>query len=255
MAVAVNKNNSSNSSNSSNRVPLLPNSGRELLLDLKRSTQQNVGSNKDVPVLPTYNNKLVQSCLQDLHGTIQELELKTRLQQQARLNDPKPGMSDRPSILLHDKTIRRHKQCLLAYHHYRMEIIKNIQRSKMAANDMTMTMIGGGGANSNNNNNNAASNGNGGPISTSAQEVDFAYQYSSLREQYSNSVFELDLLPPTSHMVQVRVLHNIGQIVLPDSGRSISMNKGSCLFLDRADVTDFLRQGLVQLYDGEEVDF
>jgi hypothetical protein len=257
MAVAV------NSSNSNNRVPLLPNSGRELLLDLKRSTQQNVGNNKDVPVLPTYNNKLVQSCLQDLHGTIQELELKTRLQQQARLNDPKPGMSDRPSILLHDKTIRRHKQCLLAYHHYRMEIIKNIQRSKMAANDMMM--IGGGGAysnsNSNNNNNNnnknaAASNGNnGGPISTNAQEVDFAYQYSSLREQYSNSVFELDLLPPTSHMVQVRVLHNIGQVVLPDSGRSISMNKGSCLFLDRADVTDFLRQGLVQLYDGEEVDF
>ncbi|OEU06095.1 hypothetical protein FRACYDRAFT_256520 [Fragilariopsis cylindrus CCMP1102] len=248
MAVAVNNN---NSSNSSNRVQLLPNSGRELLLDLKRSTQQNVGNNKEVPVLPTYNNKLVQSCLQDLHGTIQELELKTRLQQQARLNDPKPGMSDRPSILLHDKTIRRHKQCLLAYHHYRMEIIKNIQRSKMAANDMTMIGGGGGGANSNA----ASSNGNGGPISTNAQEVDFAHQYSSLREQYSNSVFELDVLPPTSHMVQVRVLQNIGQIVLPDSGRSISMNKGSCLFLDRADVTDFLRQGLVQLYDGEEVDF
>ena len=250
MAVAVNNN---NSSNGSNRVQLLPNSGRELLLDLKRSTQQNVGNNKEVPVLPTYNNKLVQSCLQDLHGTIQELELKTRLQQQARLNDPKPGMSDRPSILLHDKTIRRHKQCLLAYHHYRMEIIKNIQRSKMAANDMTM--IGGGGGGGGGANNAASSNGNGGPISTNAQEVDFAYQYSSLREQYSNSVFELDVLPPTSHMVQVRVLQNIGQIVLPDSGRSISMNKGSCLFLDRADVTDFLRQGLVQLYDGEEVDF
>jgi len=51
------------------------------------------------------------------------------------------------------------------------------------------------------------------------------------------------------------VVQNIGQVVLPDSGRSITMTKGACLFLDRADCTDFLRQGLVQLYDGEEVDF
>jgi len=276
--VASQRNKNTGNNNKNNRVPLFTNSGRELLLDLKRSTQQNSssacgGGGKNVaPVLPTYNNKLVQSCLQDLHGTNQELNLLVRLREQEleqqaannslnNSNNPiKPGMSDRPSILLHDKTLRRHKQCLLAYHHYRMEIIKDIQRSKMAANDIiasstcstgTGNSCSGSGTGSGSNN-----NGNGGgPISTNAQEVEFARGYASLREQYSNQVFELDLLPPTSHMVQVRVVQNIGQVVLPDSGRSITMTKGACLFLDRADCTDFLRQGLVQLYDGEEVDF
>ena len=247
---------------------MLPNSGRELLLDLKRSAARNapsssgINSNNDIPTLPTYNNKLVQACFQDLHGTVQELDLKAQAcsgNGSGNGNDGggnntsnnKPGMSVRPSILLHDKTIHRHKQCLLAYHHYRMEIIKDIQRRKAAANDMNMSNSNNsnGNANANNNNN------NNGPISTNAQEVAFAREYAALRETYSNTVFELDLLPPTSQMVQVRVLKDIGQVVLPDSGRAIAMTKGACLFLDRADVKDFLRQGIVQLYDGEEVDF
>jgi hypothetical protein len=33
------------------------------------------------------------------------------------------------------------------------------------------------------------------------------------------------------------------------------MTKGSCLYLERADVLDFLQQGIVQIYDGEEIDF
>jgi len=157
-------------------------------------------------------------------------------------------MSARPSILLHNKTIQRQKQCLLAYHHHRMEIVKDIERAKMAANE---SHVG-------NSSTNTCTNGNANtnaPISTNAQEVAFARDYASLRNAYSNQVFELDLLPPTSHMVQVRVRKTIGQVVLPDSGRVVALTHGACLFLDRADAKDFLRQGIVQLYDGEEVDF
>jgi hypothetical protein len=85
--------------------------------------------------------------------------------------------------------------------------------------------------------------------------VAFAEEYAALRSSYADDVFPLNMLPPTSHMLQVRVLKDIGQVILPDSGRSVTMTKGACLFLDRADVEEFLQQGVVQVYDGEEVDF
>lgn len=213
MAVAANN----------NRVPLLPTSGRELILDLKRST-----GNKN-STLPAYNHKLVQACFRDLHASAQELDL----QAQAHRSSGDPSMSGRPSILLHNKTIQRQKQCLLAYHHHRMEIIQNIQREKLASNATAKSKAA---------------------ISTNAKEVAFAKDYATLRAAYSRQVFELDLLPPISHMVQVKVLSTVGQVVLPDSGKVVSIQKGACLFMDRADAKDFLRQGILQLYDGEEVD-
>uniref|UniRef100_A0A7R9ZU59 DNA replication complex GINS protein PSF1 C-terminal domain-containing protein n=1 Tax=Pseudo-nitzschia arenysensis TaxID=697910 RepID=A0A7R9ZU59_9STRA len=238
MAVAT------SSQGNSNSVPLVPNSGRELLLDLKRSTARNAlgggNSKNSIPTLPAYNHKLVQACFRDLHGTARELELKARVY--GNNNDDgssKPSMSARPSILLHNIAVQRNKRCLLAYHHHRVEIIKSIQRAK-------------GLENNNMNDDYAVSNA---PISTNAQEVAFARDYATLREAYSSKVFELDLLPPTSHMLQVRVLREVGQVVLPDSGKVVTMTKGACLFLDRADAKDFLKQGVLQLYDGEEVDF
>jgi GINS complex subunit 1 len=232
-----------------NSVQLVPNSGRELLLDLKRSTARNAlggGGPNAIPSLPPYNHKLVQACFRDLHGTARELELKARLYGNNNNNNNnggssgggKPSMSARPSILLHNTAVQRHKRCLLAYHHHRIEIIKAIQRQTA------------GGDQSGDQRQQRQP-----PISTNAQEVAFARDYAALREAYSSKVFELDLLPPTSHMVQVRVLKEAGQVVLPDSGRVVAMTQGACLFLDRADARDFLRQGIVQLYDGEEVDF
>ena len=244
MTVAVSS--QSDRGSSSSKVPLVLNSGRELLLDLKRSTARNAlggGDNKNsIPTLPTYNHKLVQACFRDLHGTARELELKARVYGNNNNNDgtsSKPSMSARPSILLHNVAVQRNKRCLLAYHHHRMEIIKSIQRAKGLENNSIDNAIAASSA----------------LISTNAEEVAFARDYATLREAYSSKVFELDLLPPTSHMLQVRVLREAGQVVLPDSGKIVTMTKGACLFMDRADAKDFLKQGILQLYDGEEVDF
>mmetsp|Transcript_24253 Transcript_24253/g.57126 ORF Transcript_24253/g.57126 Transcript_24253/m.57126 type:complete len:241 (+) Transcript_24253:247-969(+) len=240
MAVAASSRRSGN--NGANSVPLVPDSGRELLLDLKRSTARNaLGGGGQATTLPAYNHKLVQACFRDLHRTARELELKARLHggNGGDGGGGKPSMSARPSILLHNTAIQRSKRCLLAYHHHRMEIIKGIQRSRAEAN------------NTDDDDDAAART----PISTNAREVAFAREYATLREAYSSKVFELGVLPPTSHMVQVRVLREAGQVMLPDSGRVVAMTRGACLFLDRADAKDFLKQGIVQLYDGEEVDF
>ena len=256
MAIATTTNSSSSIGRHGREAPLIPTSGRELLLDLKRSTAQNASAMRSgaAPTLPAYNHKLVQACLRDLHATARELDLQARVHgsqagdgtetENGSGKPRKPSMPARPSILLHHRTIQRQKQCLLAYHHHRTEILKAIERSRMAANEEAP--VGGPGA------------------SSHAGEAAFARDYAALRRAYSDRVFELDALPPTSHMVQVRVVApSSGRtgsgdgdlVVLPDSGRVVSLAKGARLFLDRSDARDFLRQGIVELCDGEEVDF
>jgi hypothetical protein len=255
---------------------LLSSSGRELLLDLKRSSAQSSSSNAatgagGLPVLPPYNAKLVQACFQDLNACIQELDLQVRaLSRSEGLRQPrqhrdnpdddddagggKPSMAARPSILLLNASIQRNKRCLLAYHYHRMNILRDIQRLQpsggdAAAQDGAASCSAGGGGDDDC----GAVGGSG--ISTNAREVAFAQDYAALRSAYSTEVFDLGLLPPASHMLQVRVVRDAGQVVLPDSGRAVTLSRGACLFVDRADVQDLLQRGVVRIYDGEEVDF
>jgi hypothetical protein len=273
----------SSSTSSSSQRPLLSSSGRELLLDLKRSIQSgDVGGSPNtsqhpptkIPILPTYNSKLVQACLQDLYNSVQELELAIKSLDRSNYHDdddddnphddhPKKSnfsMSSRPVILWHSESIERYKRCLLAFHYQRMEIMKQIQRLNNSNNSTTMTITSPIACTSANESTAAfTENGGGAGVmvidSANQHEVDFARAYAQLRQDYSTKVFALDLPPPISHMVQVRVMQDIGHVVLPESGRSVYMSKGACFFLDRVDVQDFLQEGMVQLYDGEEMDF
>jgi GINS complex subunit 1 len=204
------------------------------LLELKRSSNGNKATH-----LPSYNVKLVRACFQDLHRSVQLLQeevtaIDTSTNKENDDDDDgdtankKPSMSSRPSILFHNASIQRHKRCLLAYHANRMEWLKS------AASSM--------------NNNNMDSS------STNAPESEFTKDYQDLRSAYAAAVFELNVLPPTSHMVQVRVLEELGEVVL-ESGSSVTFSKGSWLYLPRADVLEFLQAGSLELMDGEEVDF
>ena len=169
--------------------------------------------------LPAYNTKLVRACFQDLNRSVQSMEQEVRAMSEG---DDKPSMASRPSILFHNASIQRQKRCLLAYHKHRMELLKHHKTDDIP--------------------------------SSNAQEVEFATDYRNLRAAYSEEVYELDLLPPTSHMLQVRVLQDMEEVVL-DSGRAVSFTKGSWLYLPRADAQEFLQSGVLELMDGEEVDF
>jgi GINS complex subunit 1 len=212
-----------------------PSAGRELLLELKRQGTH----------LPAYNTKLVRACFHDLQQSVHSLQQEVQAvagntntanddaNANADANKDKPSMASRPSILFHNASIQRHKRCLLAYHKHRMELLKQHN----------------------------GNNGDGGhkhpheeiPL-TNATEVEFAKEFQDLRASYASAVFDLDLVPPTSHMVQVRVLRDLQEVVL-ESGRSVSFTKGSWLYLPRSDVLEFLQGGVLELMDGEEVDF
>jgi GINS complex subunit 1 len=199
-------------------------SGRELLLELHRGDRGSDGT-----FLPSYNAKLVRACLDDLNHSVQALQEEV----QAVDDTSKMSMQVRPSILLHNAAIQRHKRCLLAYHHTRMDKLK---RQILLGECPTST-----------------SSTSGSSTSTHVGEREFVQDYQQLRSHYAAAVFDLGLLPPTSHMVQVRVLQNQGEIVL-ESGRSLLLSKGSLHFLPRSDVQDFLQAGTCELLDGEEMD-
>lgn len=191
--------------------------GRELLMELQRGDRNGT-------FLASYNAKLVRNCLNDLTNQVQSLQEELQAVQDAT----KPSMQVRPSILLHNAAIQRHKRCLLAYHKVRMD---KMQKSVLVHHGQEL------------------------PQSTNAAEQEFVQDYQQLRQHYAAAVFELDVLPPTSHMVQVRCLQALGDICLESSGRSVQLSKGSLHYVPRADVQDFLLAGTMELIDGEEVDF
>lgn len=230
--------------------------GRTLLLELKRhqgmagnssSSNSSSSSNRTTNATalpappPPYNLKLVRQCLDELQSSFERLSQEV----QTMTPNEKPSMAARPSMLWHHACIQRQKRCLLAYHIHRVQ-----QLTHMAASHPTMTT-------------NTESWSSNGP------ELEFLQAYQTLRQSYVDTVLPDSIMssgsgmmiphatPPSSSMansLQVRCLQTLGQVVL-ESGRSVTLTKGSVLYLPRQDVIEFLQDGTMQLLEGEEVDF
>ena len=238
--------------------PLLPTAGRELLLDLKRSVAAHSGptasssssTNKSVSTtLPTYNTKLVQACMQSMQNEVQELNLVVEAVSRSEDSQESYRMPARPVVLLHHESVKRHKRCLLAYHYQRMELLKEIVRRHKENDNLAMD--------TDNTDDDAATTPKA-PVSQNQHEVQFGKTYQGLRSNYAATVgIELDLPMPVSNMVMIRVTeNNLGQVILPNSGRQVLLQHGATLFLERADAMDLLQQGVAQLCSKtEEVDF
>jgi len=235
--------------------------GRELLLELKRTSADPSGgggcdgSTSVCPALPVYNDVTVANCLQDLKLHVQALQDQIKASEQARDSsssggDPssKPSMSVRPSILLQNAAIQRNKRCLLTYHAVRLQRIKHLYHW----NDIGNSDQGGGGVGAKN------------PLCPAEQE--FLDSYRLLVEQYTSAcdlsspddLRQNSGLPPQpADRVQVRVLMVVdefaaGPIVLDSGATANFQTAGSLHYLLYSDVEDYLREGHLQLIDGEE---
>jgi hypothetical protein len=259
--------------------PSLPSSstaGRELLLELKRQQQQQQhhlshhAATTNTPLPPPYHLKLVRQCLEDLQDSFRQLSdqvaaststsTSTSSDDSATNNNNnnntnKPSMASRPSMLYHHACIQRHKRCLLTYHKHRLAGFQTAVQQQQQQQQQA--------SNSNEGSTQSSSQ----QWSTNAAELDFVQAYQELRQQYVAAVlpdyfsapasFRADTPPPASSLanaVQVRCAKSLGQVVL-DSGRSVTLTKGSILYLPRADVLEFLQDGTLALLEGEEVDF
>jgi hypothetical protein len=187
---------------------------RDLLLDLKRSE----GSS-----LPSYDDDSVRSILIEIQWHLDELESLL----QSYNNHDKPPMEARPALLLHDASIRRNKRALLAYQNYRITKVKTVSST---LNNVSTCL--------------------------SEQEIDFMTAYETLRANYSEAsglILTEHVMPPTSNaMIQIRVKVSLGTIVT-ESGISVNLEQGSLHYLPRADVEEWIRRGLLEQVDGEEM--
>ena len=247
--------------------PIFPSAGRELLLELKRSSVTAGGGSggSSSSYLPPYNNKLARQCMNDLRQSIRKVDDIVR--SSTSTESGKPSMSARPSILFHHASIERSKRCLLAYHKNRLDALMrqdpyhDQQLLQTAAPDL------GGGADEDaaatvTPQNQASKRSLDGRQQKQQQqylhpaEAEFVREYRELRREYAEAVgADLDPVAPTSqHTLQVRVVRTVGGVVL-DSGRSVDLRAGGCHNMARSDAVEFLRLGVLEHLDGEEVDF
>lgn len=239
----------------SNQPRPLGHSARNLLMELKRGSggDATAADSKNY-VLPAYNDVLVQTCIDEMNGHLQDLEdqvqaVAQRSSSSSSTEKPssnKAPMSVRPSLLLQNAAIQRYKRCLLTYHHVRLNSIQDMYWQQGGGGSSSMNSSLGGGANEN----------------LSPLELEFQQEYHKLVQQVCKAV-DLDLhslsTPPLPQdRVQVRVVQDDvfgedGTIAL-ESGASVTFAKGSTHFLLYSDVEEYLQQGYLELLEGEEQD-
>ncbi|OCH92414.1 GINS complex Psf1 component [Obba rivulosa] len=221
----------------------------QLLTESRRSTATDT--------LFKYNDVLVRSIIREqrqLEGLIQ-----------AALNDPKNNPADgsdnpaMPTILLYQTAILRNKRCLLAYHHHRIERLKDLYWAVGGAVPLLLSMPSGS---TNTGPQQAGGTGNAPSdirSKLSPHEVDFLRSYAAsllvLRtEAFSSDGAEgltedVDLLapitrPPKELHVLVRVVRDCG-VVSTEQG-AIDFRKGHRFLVRRVDVEHLIVQGFLE---------
>lgn len=211
------------------------NKGKELLIDLKSSE-----------FLPAYNEDLVRATVQECNLHFDEItkmtdavkpdsdsdddsSSSTTQKKTAALDVP---MECRPFLKLHQAALERNKRCLLAYHSYRLDKLREMRcetANAVLTPDIRATF--------------------------GEAEIDFYSEYDRLVSNYGMQYgvnLTADLSPPDAeeHYVQVRVVQEgLGKIVT-ESGSSLVLELGSTHFVRRADVEHLVVQGMLEQLDG-----
>ncbi|KAI0651650.1 hypothetical protein C8Q79DRAFT_934378 [Trametes meyenii] len=240
----------------------------QLLTESRRSTATNT--------LLKYNDVLVRAIVREQRALDARIEAALA-RSAASAEGESPYM---PTILLYQTAILRNKRCLLAYHHHRIEFLKDLYWSVGGALPLLLSLPPAAArANVNANshaNGNAAEAANPGAQAAgsgtapqdvrsklSPHEVDFLRSYAAslltLRTEAFSSAAEgaagagltedIDLLAPISHppkdlQVLVRVVHDCG-IVHTELG-AIDFKRGHRFMVRRSDIEHLIVQGYLE---------
>ncbi|KAH8096832.1 GINS complex Psf1 component [Cristinia sonorae] len=210
----------------------------QLLIESRRSTATDF--------LLKYNDVLVRSILRE------QRQLEALIQDTLQIQDAN-GLGDdphMPTILLYQTAILRNKRCLLAYHHHRLERLKDMFWSVGGALPLLLSThsTSTGGSTSMN----APANSADVRSKLSPHEVDFLRSYSDSLLQFRSSVLateEVDLFapitrPPKDLHVLVRVIRDCG--VIQTEVGAIDFRRGQRFLVRRADVEHLIVQGYLE---------
>ncbi|XP_057967139.1 uncharacterized protein LOC131157186 isoform X2 [Malania oleifera] len=135
--------------------------------------------------------------------------------------------ADHHGMVIHHLSVMRNKRCLMAYMYNRAEIIRSL-RWKI------------------------------GPVipheiqeKLSYSEEGYFKNHSAALESYMSELeldLTVDMVPPKDPYIQVRVLDDIGEVLLSD--QSANLTRHSMHFLKRTDAEQFISQGLMEELTG-----
>ncbi|EJF66521.1 hypothetical protein DICSQDRAFT_151004 [Dichomitus squalens LYAD-421 SS1] len=222
----------------------------QLLTESRRSTATNT--------LLKYNDVLVRSIIREQRDL--EAAIEAALAHSAA---PAPDNAYMPTVLLYQTAILRNKRCLLAYHHHRVEFLKDLYWSVGGALPLLLSLAPAPAPA-------AADASAGGAASAAPQdirsklsphEVDFLRSYAAslltLRTEAFSSASgagaglteDVDLLAPISYppkdlQVHVRVVRDCG-IVHTELG-AIDFKRGHRFLVRRSDIEHLIVQGYLE---------
>ncbi|THH17971.1 hypothetical protein EUX98_g9035 [Antrodiella citrinella] len=209
----------------------------QLLIESRRSTATDT--------LLKYNDILVRSIIRE-QRQLEALIRDVLANGESLGDDP-----NTPTILLYQTAILRNKRCLLAYHHHRLERLKDMFWTVGGALPLLLsthsTTTGGGKANIN-----ASANSADVRSKLSPHEVDFLRSYSDSLLQFRSGVLateEVDLFapitrPPKDLHVLVKVVRDCG--VIQTEVGAIDFRRGQRFLVRRADVEHLIVQGYLE---------
>ncbi|KAJ3032853.1 DNA replication protein psf1 [Rhizophlyctis rosea] len=201
----------------------------KLIHDAKRTNTSSTST------LPPYRDDLIRDILLEMrHLSQQVTSLLTERQQALQAGDQAKATGLTIAATMHHLSLRRSKQCLLAYTRNRADRLSDALWDLGGATGGSINRL---------------------PASTkknlSPAESEFISSYSSLIATYRGAFLDVDLgaalVPPKDLFVEVRVLKDCGE-VMTESG-SVWLVKDSQHYLKRTDVEGFITAGFLKHVD------
>ncbi|KAK9158921.1 hypothetical protein Scep_005495 [Stephania cephalantha] len=173
--------------------------------------------------LTSFNTDVFDQVLKECNAHHLELQSLMRKIQEEELDVQTTKNAEHFGAVIHHLSLMRNKRCLMAYMYNRAQIIQSL-RWKL------------------------------GPVlpqeiqeKLNFSEEEYFKNYSAALESYASELeldLTVDMVPPKDPYIKVRVLDDIGDVLLSD--QSPNLARHSIHFLKRTDAEQFISQGLME---------
>ncbi|XP_071717211.1 uncharacterized protein [Rutidosis leptorrhynchoides] len=171
--------------------------------------------------LTGFNNDLFGQVIDECEGHNHDLTTMLSKAQVEGSSNPTTKKADHNGALIHHLSLVRNKRCLMAYVYNRAEIIQNLGWTINLPEDIAEKL--------------------------SSSEKEYHKQHMKNLQTYSTALdieLGLDMVPPKDPYIKVRVLEDIGDVVLSDQVANFA--KHAILFLKRTDAEQFIFEGKME---------
>ncbi|KAL7599071.1 uncharacterized protein LOC111910217 [Lactuca sativa] len=184
-------------------------------------------TNSESGQLTGFNDDLFAQVIEDCKEHVLKLQSLLRKMQEEGSDNQTTKNADHFGALMHHLALVRNKRCLMAYVYNRAEVVQNL--------GWTIDLVL--------------------PLEIeeklSISEKEYFKSHSKTLKSYMSDLdidLAVDMVPPKDPYIKVRVLEEIGNVVLSD--QSANLTRYAILFLRRTDAEQYISQGKMEELTG-----